>query len=458
MRNRWTKKSALMFSILSVALAVGCGKEESATESTNAKENNEAVETVKSQDETNKMDSFYNAPAAPKTYEEVLAYPIGEMAGKQFKASEEEFKSKLDEFPALPEKANKEQVEAAYNKLVQLYKQDYPTPPQYVEQGSTEGSSSQQTQQKQTQLSYNVEIILDASGSMAGKVSGKTKMELAKEAIRDFASSLPQGTKVGLRVYGHKGSNEDKDKALSCQSSELVYSVSTYNEQQLQSALASFQPTGWTPVAKSLEEAGKDLGEFQGEQNKNIIYLVSDGIETCGGNPVEAAKQLRESGIAPVVNVIGFDVDDEGQKQLQKVASASGGTYASVANQDELTKEFEKAKEDASDWYEWARKERDKAFNVKMTNYDSINEYRLTSKDLAYEERMNYNQSLDYLFEMKKITWDQKVALLDFYEPYFNVIEETTYDIYSGLIHKNSDEYFEQTDGISDKVKKNTNQ
>lgn len=457
MRNRWTTKSALMLAILSMALAAGCAKEESATETTKEKGSTEAVETAKSHNETKELHSFYNAPEAPKTYEEVLAYPNGEMAGKQFEASEEEFKRKLDQFPVLPEKANEEQVEAVYNKLVQLYKQDYPSPPQYVEQGSTASSSSQQTQQEPIQPSYNVEIILDASGSMAGKVSGKTKMELAKKSISDFSSSLPDGAKVGLRVYGHKGTNQEKDKALSCESSELVYKVSTYNEQQLQNALASFQPTGWTPVAKSLQEAGKDFSGFQGEQNKNIIYLVSDGIETCGGNPVEAAKQLKESGIAPVVNVIGFDVDDEGQKQLQQVASASGGTYASVTNQGELTKEFEKAKEAALDWYEWARKEREKAFDVKITNYDSINEYRLTSKNLANEERMNYNKSLDYLFEMKKITWDQKVALLELHEPYFNMIEKATYDIYSNNIHKNSDEYFEQTDKISEKVKENTN-
>jgi Mg-chelatase subunit ChlD len=444
-----------MLTVLSVALTVGCAREE-AVETKKSTESTQAAENEKAKSEPNKSNSFYHAPEAPKTYEEVLAYPDGEMAGKPFEEQKEEFERKLDQFPALPEKAADEQVEAVYNKLVQLYKQDYPDPPPYIEQKSTE-HAAEQAQQKQTDPSYNVEIILDASGSMAGKVSGEIKMELAKKAIRDFSSSLPEGAKVGLRVYGHKGTNQEKDKALSCESSELVYHVSTYDEQQLQRALTSFQPTGWTPVAKSLEEAGKDLSGFQGEQNRNMIYLVSDGIETCGGDPVKAAGQLQESNIAPVVNVIGFDVDEQGQKQLQQVASAAGGTYAAVANRNELTREFEKAKDQALDWYEWASKERRKTFDVKMTNYNSLNEYRLTSQSLANEERMNYNKSLDYLFDKKKLTWEQKTTLMELHQAYFKMIESATYDIYSNKIHQNSDEYFEQTNEISEKVKENTN-
>ena len=44
----------------------------------------------------------------------------------------------------------------------------------------------------------NVEILLDASGSMAGRVSGGVKMDLAKEAIRKFCLQNAGGRPGGV--------------------------------------------------------------------------------------------------------------------------------------------------------------------------------------------------------------------------------------------------------------------
>src|SRR5690606_19523722 len=93
----------------------------------------------------------------------------------------------------------------------------------------------------------NVEILLDASGSMAGRVSGGVKMDLAKEAIRDFVSKMPEGAQVALRVYGHKGSNQQKDKELSCKSTEVGYPLEAYDKSSFQTSLDQFQTTGRTP-------------------------------------------------------------------------------------------------------------------------------------------------------------------------------------------------------------------
>ena len=195
----------------------------------------------------------------------------------------------------------------------------------------------------------NVAILLDASGSMAGKVSGTDKMTAAKEALKKFAGGLPEDANVMLRVYGHKGSNADKDKKVSCESTEVMYPLGAYNEGTFQQSLAKFKPTGWTPLAASIEAAEKDL---QGKEGNNVIYIVSDGIETCDGNPVEAAKKLHESNIKAEVNIIGFDVDNEGQQQLKAVAAAGGGEFQSVSSQkelfDEVDSNWSKAMHDAS--------------------------------------------------------------------------------------------------------------
>jgi len=47
--------------------------------------------------------------------------------------------------------------------------------------------------------------------------------------------------------------------------------------------------------------------ESKGAENaKNVVYVVSDGIETCGGDPVKAAEELHTSNIKAVVNISGL--------------------------------------------------------------------------------------------------------------------------------------------------------
>lgn len=100
-------------------------------------------------------------------------------------------------------------------------------------------------------------ILLDTSGSMAGKVGEKTKMDAAKEAIEQFSAQLPKNASVSLRVYGHKGSNEEKDKALSCGATEEIYRSARHDEIALKNALNGVKPTGWTPIASALQETKK---------------------------------------------------------------------------------------------------------------------------------------------------------------------------------------------------------
>lgn len=63
---------------------------------------------------------------------------------------------------------------------------------------------------------------------------------------------------------------------------------------------------------------------------------MSDGVETCDGDPVTAAQKLQSQNIKAKVNIIGFDVDNEGQEQLKQVANSGGGEYITVDNPTEL--------------------------------------------------------------------------------------------------------------------------
>lgn len=210
--------------------------------------------------------------------------------------------------------------------------------PNYNSCIQTNETCEQPTTAKTTSSSQRtiVEIILDASGSMAAKVGGKSKMSSAKEVLTTFLTTLPENTLAGLRVYGHKGSNSTKDKEYSCRASDLLYDISAINPADLNDVIAAFQPTGWTPIALSLQLAYSDLQPFADGKTSMVIFLVSDGEETCDGNPAQEALALASSPMKPTINVIGFDVQDTSQAQLQAIAEAGKGKYFSAKNQDEL--------------------------------------------------------------------------------------------------------------------------
>jgi Ca-activated chloride channel family protein len=104
------------------------------------------------------------------------------------------------------------------------------------------------------------------------------------------------------------------------------------------------KPTGWTPIANSLEKAQQILSQYSGDGHNNSIILVSDGKETCDGNPIDIAKKLKASQLNVIINVIGFDVGGEDERQLQEVANSGGGDYFSVKKAIDFEYAFEKHK------------------------------------------------------------------------------------------------------------------
>jgi hypothetical protein len=190
-----------------------------------------------------------------------------------------------------------------------------------------------QSQNQLTQKNKNsdLEIILDCSGSMAEMIEGQTKMEIAKKALKTIIDEIPADSQVGFRAYGHQSSREAKD----CTDSELIYPIEKINKDNLVNKIKSLEPKGWTPIEYSLLQAKNDFPTVS-ETNKMII-LVSDGEETCGGDPCQAVKKLKEEGFNFVINTIGFKVGDLAEEQLKCIAETSGGEYKTAKNATELT-------------------------------------------------------------------------------------------------------------------------
>ena len=176
-----------------------------------------------------------------------------------------------------------------------------------------------------------VAIVFDASNSMWGRMQGQPKISVAKGILQDSLEWFPADLKVALRVYGH----QHKRELRHCEDSELLVPFASGNRDRIRSAIGEFRPRGQTPLAYSLEQTAGDFGAFKGER---AVVLVTDGIESCGGDPVAAARALQQGGRTPV-HVIGFGLgsgDDADAASLRAIAEASGGRFLAARSAQEL--------------------------------------------------------------------------------------------------------------------------
>ncbi len=183
-----------------------------------------------------------------------------------------------------------------------------------------------------------IEYILDVSGSMNALSGGEKRIDAAKKSLTAMVQGIPDGTIVALRLYSHRV--PPADKAKSCQDTELVIPFGPINKPQFLSVVNAATPLGQTPIAYSLEQAANDF--VMGADEAQTIILVSDGEESCGGDPVAVAKSLIAKGFKLKINVIGFDVDANAKNQLAAIAGATGGQYFDAKDAASLTGTLQK--------------------------------------------------------------------------------------------------------------------
>jgi von Willebrand factor type A domain len=196
----------------------------------------------------------------------------------------------------------------------------------------------------------NVLIILDASDSMNERLGAKTKIQLAKDVVINTIRTLPPNVNVGLRVYGHKlgaggyimhgplgGYLVGGD---ACRQSELLVPIQQNNRESIANHILGIQAVGKTPITYSLQQAiNHDLASIPGQKT---IVLVSDGRETCDGDPCDLAVDMVRSGINVKINTIGLATHDPvADDQLRCIALASKGKFYSADTAAQLAKSFQ---------------------------------------------------------------------------------------------------------------------
>ncbi len=190
-----------------------------------------------------------------------------------------------------------------------------------------------------------IEYIIDASGSMLELLDdGVPKRDAARDYLIESLLAYNAETHLGLRSYGHR-LNWEEDEAASCEDIELIASVDIGQMNLMAQWLSDFETLGMTPLHASVEQALEDFDTSDPDRINNLV-LISDGIETCSGNPCELVQLARKEGVNFVLHVVGVAVDLQTRTQLSCMAEKGGGVYYDVNNSDDFQQALSQIQEE----------------------------------------------------------------------------------------------------------------
>ncbi|WP_459611368.1 VWA domain-containing protein [Corynebacterium urogenitale] len=165
--------------------------------------------------------------------------------------------------------------------------------PAWAEDSKAEDSPTSETSDGPQRLM----LVIDASDSMAQTdVEGGSRMDAAKAATIDVIKGLDKNIDAGLIAYGSEESNAPDNRAKGCDDVPVLAGVGKPDVEQLETKINDLEPTGYTPIGRSLEKAAEKLGD----SGKRSIILVSDGEDTCAPTTGLRGRQgARRRGCGP---------------------------------------------------------------------------------------------------------------------------------------------------------------
>lgn len=183
-------------------------------------------------------------------------------------------------------------------------------------------------------------VVIDTSQSMAATDVPPTRLDAAKQAALTFVKALPQQYNVAV---------------VSLSGNPAVVLPPTTDRVQAQQAINSLKLADSTAVGESVYTAlnalqlapkGTDSSPAPG-----AIVLLSDGQNTAGRSPAQAAAEAKKENVPIYTIAYGTEngyVDLDGERQrvppdkelLASIAQASGGQTFSAENLDQLNKVY----------------------------------------------------------------------------------------------------------------------
>ena len=182
-------------------------------------------------------------------------------------------------------------------------------------------------------------LVFDGSGSMAAISHNGLKSPRIDEARAAIEESMPQISpfrKLGLVIFG-------PGPADSCSNIDLRFPPQSNAGPRIIADVDSLLPIGQTPLTSSVEEAVEALNL---REDPGVVVLLTDGRESCGGDPCALAAQIAADNNV-TVHVIGFKVraqhfqwNGQGAKNRETsarcLADKTGGKYVSTESTEEL--------------------------------------------------------------------------------------------------------------------------
>lgn len=169
-------------------------------------------------------------------------------------------------------------------------------------------------------------LVLDASGSMWGRIGERSKIEIARETADAVLGGLPAQTSLGLVAYGHRREGD-------CGDIEILAAPRPGAGPDLAARIQRIVPRGKTPLTDAVRQAAEALGYTDA---KATIVLVTDGIETCDADPCALGAALEAAGVDLTVHVVGFGLSEEEGRQVACLAEETGGAYLDARSADDL--------------------------------------------------------------------------------------------------------------------------
>lgn len=149
-------------------------------------------------------------------------------------------------------------------------------------------------------------FVFDASFSMYGTWQSGMKMDIAKKLFINFLDSLKnvKNLEVGLRCFGHQSNLQP---TRNCQDTKLEVAIGrpAVSIPAMKASIEQIVPRGTTPIAYTLQQCGDDF-PTDGKTTRNIVILITDGIEECDGDPCAVSLSLQSKGIVLKPFVIGI--------------------------------------------------------------------------------------------------------------------------------------------------------
>lgn len=186
---------------------------------------------------------------------------------------------------------------------------------------------------KYTPPDTRILFVFDGSQSMMGFWDSDRKINIARRVLIAMIDSLEylDNVQMALRVYGHQSPVPPQN----CDDTRLEVPFSKGNAAKIRQELRYINPKGTTPIAHSLELAAKDFPD-ECVDCRNIIILITDGIEACDGDPCEVSRELQKKGIILRPFVIGIGIDEGFKDTFDCI-----GYYYNAANEEKFAEVME---------------------------------------------------------------------------------------------------------------------